>query len=207
MSSNTPPQEKSQEEVVFIGGDNDENNKQQQTQTQQQRSASETIDPILNPQRIVDEFTTLQNITRQSNILKARANALKDNFTIWYAKPTGRTIRDPFGDQEEEIVPGTRTLTRNDNITQGQYQKYQMMAAQAQDLINEGKTVESNKMFFKRYQYMAWLYFGMQPNELKYVKWDEFRSILDGCEMRTANGLPYTPSDSRAISSLNQALQ
>jgi hypothetical protein len=147
------------------------------------------------------EIAEYQGSLQQAELQRIRELAPKSEFEIQYFEPTGKTFTNPFGEKEEETNVITKTIQRR-KISQSQFKKISdwrfRFRTTPQKQRKEGD-------IWNLYEYMAYCYFKMTPEEFKHTDWEEMRPILDACEERTARGLPFTPNNSAGPSTLQES--
>ena len=123
-------------------------------------------------------------------------------YKVKIFKPTGEKFTNPFGDTEEKVEEDDLVLVRR-KISQQQFRKIQDMRIKIR--LNAQKPAakqDPNLNAWNTYEYMAYCFFGLKPEEFRQTDWEEMRPILDACEERTARGLPNTARPSNGPSTL-----
>jgi hypothetical protein len=148
------------------------------------------------------EIIAYQASLTEADLQRVRQLAPLSEYTVKYFKPTGKKFKDPFGDDEEEVEQEDVTLIRK-KISQHQFRKIQDMRTKLRlDAQKPIKKRDPKLNNWGVYEYMAYCFFGIKPEEFEHYDWEEMRPILDACEERTARGLPSTQRPSSGPSTL-----
>jgi hypothetical protein len=150
------------------------------------------------------EIVRYQASLTEADLQRVRELAPMSEYKVKYFKPTGKTFTDPFGETEQEVEEEERILVRK-KISQQQFRKIQEMRSKIRlNAQKPPKKQDPNLNAWSTYEYMAYCFFGLKPEEFKHLDWEEMRPILDACEERTARGLPSTQRPSNGPSTLPQ---
>jgi hypothetical protein len=138
---------------------------------------------------------------QEQSAYRSRGLAAQSEFTIHISKPTGKTITNAFGEQEDVIEWEEKTIHR-EKISQ---QQSKTILDKRREIQNTKDPKKREEMGWKLNQYLAYCYFRMTPQEYERTTFEEMGPILEGCEERTARGLPYSPktSDGPSTASAN----
>lgn len=139
------------------------------------------------------EIVAYQASLTEADLQRIKDLAPKNEYSIKIFKPTGKKFTNPFGEEEEEVEQEETTLIRK-KISQQQFRKIQDMRTKVRLNLQKPVKKRDPKLLdnWPIYEYMAYCFFGMKPEEFKNTDWEEIRPILDACEERTARGLPNT---------------
>lgn len=143
------------------------------------------------------EIVRYQASLTEADLQRVRQLAPMSEYKIKIFKPTGEKFTNPFGDEEQRVEEEEIVLTRR-KISQQQFRKIQEMRQKIRlNAQKPPKKQDPNLNAWSTYEYMAYCFFGLKPEEFRQTDWEEMRPILDACEERTARGLPSTqrPSD------------
>lgn len=153
------------------------------------------------------EIVSYQASLTEADLQRIRELAPKDEYKIKIFKPTGKKFTNPFGEEEQEVEQEDTILVRR-KISQQQFKKIQDMRTKIRLNLQKPVKKRDPKLLdtWPVYEYMAYCFFGMKPEEFKNTDWEEIRPILDACEERTARGLPSTQRPSSGPST-PQAIQ
>jgi hypothetical protein len=138
---------------------------------------------------------------QEQSAYRSRGLAAQSEFTIHISKPTGKTITNAFGEQEDVIEWEEKTIHR-EKISQ---QQSKTILDKRREITNTKDQKKREAMGWQLNQYLAYCYFRMSPEEFQRTTFEEMGPILEGCEERTARGLPFTqkPSDGPSTASAN----
>jgi hypothetical protein len=139
------------------------------------------------------EIVAYQASLTEADLQRIRTLAPMSEYTIKIFKPTGKKFTNPFGEEEEVVEQEETTLIRK-KISQQQFKKIQDMRTKVRLNLQKPPKKRDPKLLdgWATYEYMAYCFFGMTPEQFKNTDWEEMRPILDACEERTARGLPST---------------
>lgn len=139
------------------------------------------------------EIVAYQASLTEADLQRIRTLAPLSEYKVKIFKPTGKKFTNPFGEEEEEVEQEETTLIRK-KISQQQFKKIQDMRTKVRLNLQKPAKKRDPKLLdgWATYEYMAYCFFGLKPEEFKNTDWEEMRPILDACEERTARGLPST---------------
>ena len=148
------------------------------------------------------EIISYQASLTEADLQRIRTLAPMSEYKIKIFKPTGKKFMNPFGEEEQEVEEEETVLVRR-KISQQQFKKIQDIRTKLR--LNAQKPArkrDENLNAWGLYEYMAYCFFGMKPEEFRQTDWEEMRPILDACEERTSRGLPSTQRPSSGPSTL-----
>jgi len=109
--------------------------------------------------------------------------AEQDTYTLEFKLPTGKKIKNPVTDVEEDEYSGWENKTiRKGKITAEEYKNIEILRGR----YNKEKDQEKNaELFSKLYHYIAYVYFSMKYEDIKRANWDMLKPILDSANFAT----------------------
>jgi hypothetical protein len=195
MSDNDSTNDSSQNEEILLP--------QLEQQPEDEEEVPKTVQSTL-AQKIWEasqgEIVRYQASLTEADLQRIRDLAPKSEYKIKIFKPTGKKFTNPFGDEEQEVEEEEIVLIRK-KISQQQFRRIQEMRTKIRlNAQKPPKKQDPNLNAWSTYEYMAYCFFGLKPEEFRQTDWEEMRPILDACEERTARGLPNTQRPSNGPS-------
>lgn len=124
--------------------------------------------------------------------------AEKTTFTLSLRKTTGKKIKNPVTDEEEDEYRGWETKEYDrSKISPKEWENLDKLRA----LYNKEKDAEMiPTRLGKIYEYAAHVYLGMPYEDYVRSDWDEIKMTIDACNFRTAYALPNLVKTSKSSS-------